>query len=61
MPKCLLFIFVQGGLQEAEGVDQAGGEAALFSWRPSEPRHLSQRSIQVKLFLGLFAYQLSLE
>lgn len=58
--KCLLFIFVQSGLQEAEGVHQAWGEAALLSWRPSEPHTLSQGPIQVKLFLGLFTDQLSL-
>lgn len=58
--QCLLFIFVQGGLQQAEGVNQSWGKAALFSWRPSEPRALLQVPIQVKLLLGLFTDQLSL-
>lgn len=57
----LLFVFVQGGLQEAEGVDQSRGKAALFPWRPSEPWALHQVPIQVKLLLGLLTDQLSLD
>lgn len=58
--QCLLFIFVQRGLQQAERVHQSWGKAALLSWRPSEPRPLGHVPIQVKLLLCLFTDQLSL-
>lgn len=58
--QCVLFVFVQRGLQQVEGVHQPRGKTALFSWRPSELRPLLQVAVQVKLLLGLFTDELSL-
>lgn len=58
--QCSLFIFVQSGLQQAEGVDQSRGKTALLSCRSSQARSLGQVPIQVKLLLGLFTDQLRL-
>lgn len=57
---CLLLVFVQSGLQQAEGVDQSWGEAALLSWWPSERRSLAQTAAQVEFLMSLFTDQLRL-
>lgn len=59
--RLLLLVSVQGGLQEAEGVHQSRGKAALLSWRPPEPRALHRGPVQVKLLLRLFADQVGLQ
>ena len=55
-----LFVFVQRGLQEAQGIDQPGSEAQLLSRSAPEAGALCAVFIQIKLLLSLFADQLSL-
>lgn len=60
MVRALLFVFVQRGLQQVEGVHQSRGEAALFPRSSPEPLRLGRAPGQVKLLLRLFADQLGL-
>lgn len=57
----LLLVFVQRGLQQAEGIDQPPGEAQLLPRRPPQAQPLHARLVQLELLLRLFADQLGLK
>ncbi len=52
---------MQHGLQQTERVNQTTSEAQLLPGGSFQPRSLHTVLIQVKLLLGLFADQLSLQ
>lgn len=56
-----LFIFVQGGLQQAQGINQASCKAQLLARCSPQPTALGAVLAQIKLLLSLFADQLGLQ
>lgn len=55
-----LLVFVQRGLQEAEGIHQPCSKAQLLSRSAPEASTLRAVLVQIKLLLSLFADQLGL-
>lgn len=53
-------VFVEGGLQQSQRVDQPAGETQTLARRAPKSRSLGAALLQIKLFLRLFADQLCL-